>query len=279
MNIKRIFKIVIVAFLVLLALFVLTPLIWCISGSMKQQAEIFADLNPLSWRAFVPSTPSLENYVLIFKRFPLLIFLRNTVIVTLSTILVGIFLNSLAAYALARLKFPGRRLMFVITLATMMLPFEVLVIPLYLLCRELRLLDTYYALILPGIVHPLSIFLLRQFMMDIPRSLEESARMDGASYFRIYWSIVLPLCKPALIAAGLSHFVLTWNAFFWPLIAVSKSQLIVYQVGVVFFKNDILPQWNELFAASVVGFLPILMIFILLQRYFVKGIALTGIKE
>lgn len=195
------------------------------------------------------------------------------------TTVIGLFVNSLAAYGLARFRFPGRQAVFVMTLVTMMLPFEVLVIPLYLLCRELRILDTYYALILPGLVHPLSIFLLRQFIMDIPTSLEESARIDGASYFRIYWNIILPLCRPALITAGLSHFILTWNAFFWPLIAVNKSELIVYQVGIVFFKNDILPQWNELFAASVVGILPILVIFVLLQRYFVRGITLTGIKE
>jgi ABC-type glycerol-3-phosphate transport system permease component len=280
MSIKNVLvKSVIFVFLALLALFVLVPLVWTFSGSLKKQSEIFADLNPLSWRAFVPSNWSVENYKLIFKRFPLLVFLRNSVIVTLLTTGIGLFVNSLAAYGLARFRFPGRQAVFVMTLVAMMLPFEVLVIPLYLLCRALRLIDTYYALILPGIVHPLSIFLLRQFIMDIPASLEESARVDGASYFRIYWSIILPLCKPALITAGLSHFILTWNAFFWPLIAVNKSDLIVYQVGIVFFKNDILPQWNELFAASVIGIFPILVIFVLLQRYFVKGIALTGVKE
>jgi ABC-type glycerol-3-phosphate transport system permease component len=244
-----------------------------------RSGDIFKNLSPLNWKAFIPVSPTLVNYMNIFKRFPLARFFLNSLVVSLITTILGLLVNSLAAYSLARFNYPGKTWIFGLVLATMMMPFEVLVIPLYLLCKELGLLNTYYALILPGVAHGLSIFLLRQFFIELPRSIEESAVIDGASYLRIYWRIVLPLSKPALVTAGLMEFMASWNAFFWPLIAVSKSELVVFQVGIVFFKNEFMPSWGDLFAASTVGMVPTIVLFVVLQRYYIQGIALTGVKE
>lgn len=265
--------------LTMAAVGVLVPIVWALSASFMSIKDIFGSLSPLQWRAFVPIRPTTLNYQSIFGRFPLLRFLLNTILVSAITVLSGLFVNSLAAYSLARFDYVGKRYIFGLVLMTMMMPFEVLVIPLYLLCKQLKLLNTYYALILPGVENALCIFLLRQFFLDLPRSVEESALIDGASYFKIYWSIVLPLSRPALITAGLMQFITTWNAFFWPLVAVSSQKLVVYQVGLVFFKNENIPSWGDLFAASTVGMLPIIVIFLFLQKYYIQGIALTGTKE
>ena len=268
-----------ILFLALMAMGVLLPIIWSVASSFMTTKDIFSNLSPLNWKAFIPIHPTVKNYINIFERFPLSRFLINSLIISLATVMLGLLVNSLAAYSLARFDYPGKKWVFALVLATMMMPFEVLVIPLYLLCKELGILNTYYALIFPGIANGLSIFLLRQFFLELPRSIEESAIIDGASYLRIYWSLVLPLSKPALVTAGLMQFMTTWNAFFWPLVAVSSQELIVFQVGLVFFKNEFMPSWGDLFAASTVGMIPIIIIFLLLQRYYVKGIALTGIKE
>lgn len=268
-----------VIILALMAAGVLLPIIWAIASSFMTTKDIFTNLSPLNWKAFIPVRPTIMNYINIFHRFPLSRFLLNSLVVSIVTVMLGLFVNSLAAYSLARFDYPGKKWIFGLVLATMMMPFEVLVIPLYLLCKELRLLNTYYALILPGVANALCIFLLRQFFLELPRSIEESAIIDGASYLRIYWSLVLPLSKPALVTAGLMQFMTTWNAFFWPLVAVSSQELIVFQVGLVFFKNEFMPSWGDLFAASTVGMIPIIAIFLVLQKYYVQGIALTGTKE
>lgn len=276
MNTKRYIRVLL---LILLAGIVLVPTIWVIAASFMDDKDIFASLSPVSWKAFIPVHATIANYISSFRRFPLARFLLNSGIVSIATVAFGLLVNSLAAYSLARFDYPGRKVIFGLVLVAMMMPFEALIIPLYLECKALGLLNTYYVLILPGIANGFSIFLLRQFFLELPQSLEESAIMDGASYLKIYWSIFLPLSKPAMITAGLLQLVATWNAFFWPLVAVNAKNLTVFQVGLVYYKNQFRPAWGDLFAASTVGMVPIALIFLLLQKYFIKGIALTGTKE
>ncbi|MEM3433534.1 MAG: carbohydrate ABC transporter permease [Candidatus Methanomethyliaceae archaeon] len=269
----------ILIFLSLLAGMFLLPFWWTVISSLKPIPDFLGDLSPLSWKALFPSRVTLEHYVDIFTRFPLGRFLLNSLIVSAATTVLGLFVNTLAAYSLARFDYPGKKTFFALVLMTMMMPFEVIVIPLYVVCKYLKILNTYWALILPGVAYSMSIFLLRQFFLEIPTSLEESALIDGASWLRILVSIILPLSKAPLVTAALLQFTVTWNAFFWPLVAVSSKQLVVYQVGIVFFKNENIPSWGSLFAASTVGMLPVLVLFLCLQRYYIQGVSLTGLKE
>lgn len=257
----------------------LMPTWWAIVSALKPGQEIFNDLSPLNWRAFIPRRTALTNFREAFSRYPLWRFFLNSVFVASIVTFVGVIVNSLAAYSLSRFSYPGRRVLYSLVLITMMMPFEILVIPLYLVVKELRLLNSYYALILPAIVHEMSIFLFYQFFQEIPRSIEESALIDGASYFSVWIKIILPLTRPVMVTAALLQFTTTWNAFFWPLVAVNKPDLLVYQIGIVYFKTDFWIDWGSLFAATVVGMLPILILFIAFQRFYVQGIAITGVKE
>ena len=257
----------------------LIPTWWAIVSSLKPSQDIFADLSPLNWHVFIPRRITLENFKGAFSRYPLGRFFFNSVLVAVVVTFVGLIVNSLAGYSLSRFSYPGRRFLYVSVLISMMVPFEVFVIPLYLVVKELKILNTYYALILPAIVHPISVFLFYQFFQEIPRSIEESALIDGASYATIWSRILLPLTKPVMVTAALLQFVTTWNAFFWPLVAVNNPKLLVYQIGVVYFKTDFWIDWGALFAATTVGVVPVLVLFVLLQKFYVQGIALTGVKE
>lgn len=265
--------------LISIALFMILPTFWTIISSVKPTQDIFGDLSPLSFRAFIPRHVTLEHYKEAFSRYPLLRFFVNSVIVAATVTFAGLIVNSMAGYSLARFRYPGRRWIYGLVLVTMMMPFEVIVIPLYLVVKEIKLINTFYALILPIVAHEISIFLFYQFFQEIPQSVEESAFIDGASYFNIWLKIILPMSKPVFVTAALLHFTTTWNAFFWPLVAVNRPELLVYQIGVVYFKTDFWISWGALFAATTVGMLPVLLLFIALQKFYVKGVALTGVKE
>ncbi|MEM1552760.1 MAG: carbohydrate ABC transporter permease [Candidatus Bathyarchaeia archaeon] len=265
--------------LISISLIMLLPTFWTIISSLKPTQDIFGDLSPLSYRVFIPQRVTFEHYKEAFSRYPLLRFFINSVIVAAIVTFTGLIINSLAGYSLARFRYPGRRWIYGLVLVTMMMPFEVIVIPLYLVVKEIRLINTFYALILPIVTHEISIFLFYQFFQEIPQSIEESAYIDGASYFNIWLKIILPMSKPVFVTATLLHFTTTWNAFFWPLVAVNKQDLLVYQIGVVYFKTDFWISWGALFAATTVGMLPVLLLFIALQKFYVRGVALTGLKE
>lgn len=268
------------ALLAVLAMIFIVPYLWMIFSSLKPGVEIFKYVYPLSWRTFIPETFTLGSYRELFQLvpFPFSRYLLNSLFVAVSVTFFSLVVNALAAYAFARLPFPGRNLLFALFLSTMIIPFEVLAIPLYLQVRSFGWVNTYQALIIPWIANPLGIFLLRQFFQDIPKELEESARIDGCSHFGAFRHIVLPNSIPALVAFALIRFQASWDAFLWPLIAAPAAEKRVIQVAIASFVTEVQTRWDLTFAASTMATLPIVLIFLLLQRYYVQGVIMSGLK-
>ncbi len=258
----------------------LVPYLWMVFSSLKPQVEIFQYVYPVSWKTFVPQHFSLEAYRELFHLvpFPFSRYLFNSLFVAISVTILSLIVNALAAYAFARLEFPGRTLLFVVFLSTMIVPFEVLAIPLYLQVRSLGWVNTYQALIIPWVANPLGIFLLRQFFQDIPKELEEAARIDGTSYFGAFRHVVLPNSIPALVAFALIRFQASWDAFLWPLIAAPSAEKRVIQVAIASFVTEVQTRWDLTFAASTIATLPIVLTFLVLQRFYVQGVVMSGLK-
>jgi multiple sugar transport system permease protein len=268
------------ALMLVLAAFFLLPYVWMVSGSLRTQSEIFANIYPLTLWTFVPREPTLENFraLLNLQPLPFTHYVWNSLFVAVTVTVFSLVVNSCAAYAFARLEFPGRDVLFVIFLSTMIIPFEVIAIPLYLEMRWLRWVDTYQALIVPFVASPLGMFLLRQFFLGLPRELEEAARIDGCSMFGAFRRIVLPNAVPALIAFGVIRFQFSWDAFVWPLIVAPSPPVRVIQVAIASFDTDVQVQWNLILAAAVLASLPIILMFAFLQRFYVQGMLTSGMK-
>lgn len=256
----------------------LIPLAWMLSVSLQDFRGVFAQ--PFVW---IPGQPRWENYPEVATLIPLGRYLLNTVIVT-ALVLVGTLLScSLVAYGFSRIRFRGRTLLFGLCLATMMLPGQVTMIPLYILFSRLGWVDTLWPLVVPAFFgSPFYIFLLRQFFLTIPREYDEAARLDGAGRFRIYWSIILPLARPALITVALFTFIGTWNDFFTPLIYINSPENATLTLGLNMLKSQIvgtgMTQWHLLMAAACMVMVPNILLFMLGQKYLVKGIAAGGMR-
>ena len=222
--------------------------------------------------------PVHRNYVdaIVFGRIDR--FLANSFIYAVVITSLQLFFNVLAAYAFARMKFPGRDLLFALLLSTMMIPPAVVLIPRFLVLRELGLVDTVTGVLLPGIAGPFGIFLLRQFFMNIPGELEDAARIDGCGTWRILWTVIVPLSKPALITLGLFTFMGAWNMFEWPLVVLSNEDYYPLTVGLSLFQSETRADWPRIFAAGVMGSAPLIVLFLAAQRYLVGGISLSGMK-
>jgi multiple sugar transport system permease protein len=264
-----------VALLVLLAIIVLSPLGWMVSTALKERQQIFT--YPPEW---IPSPVLWSNFRESTSVYPFGRYASNTLIIATLNVIGVVTTASMAAYAFARLRFPGRDLIFMILLSTLMLPFAVLMIPRYIQFRELGWLDSWLPLIVPnwfgGSVF--FIFLLRQFFRTIPRDLSDAAKLDGASEFRIYWQIVLPLSKPALAVVAVFVFLDTWNDFLGPLIYITSPSKYTVSLGLSQFMGNYTSQWSYLMAASTLTIVPPILLFLLAQRYFVHGVVLTGVK-
>lgn len=258
-----------------IAVLLLIPLVWMISSSLKGPDEVFSPGVGL-----IPEDIRWENYAEAFEAMPVLLYTRNTVIITGLCILGYLLSGSIVAYAFARLRWPGRDIWFLILLSTMMLPPQVSIIPLFAIFRELGWIDTFYPLIVPAYLSgwPFFIFLMRQFFLTIPQELTEAGRVDGASHLRIYASIILPLTKPALATVAIFAFLLHWNDFFGPLIFLTSDSKFTLALGLTVFASQHPSEWSILMAVSLIMLLPTLVVFFFCQRYFVQGIALTGTK-
>lgn len=264
---------------ILITLIVVLPLAFGLISSFRQLDEIFKYISPVTWKTFFPINLSLEAYFNLFieRNFDRILF--NTFFVTIVSVVFGVIVGSMAAFAFTTFTFRGKNLLFFIVLLTFMIPFEVIAIPLYSLVNSLGWIDTYAGLIVPGIANGLVIFLYRQFFLDLPKSLIESARMDGASWFRIYWNIIMPLAKPVTVSASLLVFIQQWESFMWPLIATRSKDLRVIQVALSDFVTESGTFWNELFAAALISIIVPVIVLLPLQKYFVKGVTNTGSKE
>lgn len=257
---------------------VLVPFAWTLASSFKADPVIFADVSPFKWTAFLPLEPTLTAYTKVLINDGFIGYIRNSTIVAGSVVVLGLTVNALAAYAFSRFRFPGRDLLFVLVLITFMVPFETIVVPLYVVVDQFGWVDTYQGLIAPSVADAVAIFLLRQFFLEIPKELEEAATIDGANPLRIFTSVIVPLSVPGLITAGLSTFVFQWNAFFWPLTVTKSAAVRVVQVGISLYFTETQIYYNKIFAAAVLSALPTILLYAFLQRYFIRSVSLSGIK-
>jgi multiple sugar transport system permease protein len=251
----------------------LMPLVWMLITSIELPSE--ANRFP---PALIPSSVHWQNYVDAFQAAPFARFFVNTTLVSGSAVVGNLLFCSLAAYAFARLRFFGRDALFLVLLATLMVPFQVVLIPTFLIVKQLGLIDSLGGLIVPNLVTPFGIFMLRQFFRTLPIELEEAARIDGASRLGILFKIVLPLSLPALTTLAVITFLWSWNDFLWPLIVISSPTQNTVQLGLANFQGAHTTEWTLLMAGSVMSQLPMLALFFVAQRYFIQSVAFTGIK-
>lgn len=262
------------ALVVLGLIITLAPFVWAMSSSFKDNTQIFDQLAPFNPAAFLPGD-SVDAYVSIFEKgFGRAIL--NTLFVSIITVAIGLIVNSLAGFAFAWFDFPGKGILFVLTLITFTVPYEAIAIPLFSLMRQIGWFDTYLALIVPGISNGLVVFLYRQFFAGLPKEVIEAARADGATWWRTYWSICMPIAAPVSIGAGLLLFVFQWESFLWPLIVAPSPDLRLIQVAVARFSTEYSVIWNEQFAASTIATLIPLTFILIFQRQFVS--ALVGVE-
>lgn len=258
------------------ALLMVTPFAWMVLTSLKPQAEILvAELHflPTRWAA-------VENYTMATTRVPMLRFLVNGVVVTSAIFVLQVLVNLPCAYALAKLRFRGRGVLFAVILLCLLIPHHATAIPIYILFHQMGILDSYSALVLPFTISVFGIFLMRQFFMTVPNDLIDAARVDGLGEFGIVWRIMLPTAIPALIAFGIFSVVAHWNDYFWPLIVVGSEELYTPPLGVAFFRlNDQGTEYGPLMAAATIVILPLVLAFLMAQRRFIEGITFTGMKS
>ncbi|ANB59118.1 binding--dependent transport system inner membrane component family protein [Anoxybacillus sp. B7M1] len=260
--------------LVLYAVATMLPFLWALSSSFKTLEEIVSGTV-----SFIPKQFTLENYRQIFveqEMFPR--WLLNSVIVAAAVTVLNLLFNSMAGYALARLRFPGKKPLFVIILAVLMIPAQVTLIPNYLILKWFGWLNSYQGMIVPTMMNATFIFMMRQFFINFPKELEEAAALDGLSRIGTFFRIVLPLARPALAAQAIFVFMGSWNDFMRPLIILSDPAMFTLPLGLNSFKGQYISYWNYIMSASMVFTLPVLLIYIFFNRYFIKGISFTGGK-
>jgi multiple sugar transport system permease protein len=268
-------RLLLYAALVAFAILFMSPFVWLISNSLKDAAHAFDE----NW---IPQPVAWENYVRIFQEIPLLVMARNSVIVAVLGVLAVLLSSSMIAYGLARLNFPGSGVVFLAVLGTMMLPGAVTMVPVFLIWQRLGLVNTLYPLWLGNLFgSSFYIFMLRQFFLTLPQEIIDAGRVDGATYYRIFWQLLLPLVRPALLAVTIFEFQAKWNDFMGPLIYIQNPNLRTLPLGLQIFVQHLgygQFRWELLFAASVLVTLPMVLLFLVAQRQFIEGIATTGIK-
>lgn len=253
-------------------LLVAIPFIWMILSAFKPESEVL-QLTPTLW----PETFTTENFIYLFENMNFAVYLRNTIIIVLCSF-VGLFFNAMAGYAFAKYKFKGRDKLFYLVLATMMIPGQVTMIPVYLILNQMGLTNTMAGVVLPGLVGAFSIFLFRQFMSTIPDELLEAARLDGASEFRVFMQLILPISKPIMAVQGILTFIAGWNSFLWPLIIANDESLYTLSVGLSLLKGQYGGNFALQMAGSTFMVVPIVIIFIIFQKHIIEGYTISGMK-
>ena len=260
--------------LMLGAIITIFPLIWMFVSSIKPMKEII-QMPP----SFFPKEPTLENFSTLFDTLPFLRFLLNSIIVTVMGTIILVIVCSLAGFVFAKFNFHGKKVMYSLILITMMVVDEVLVLPLYMMITKVHLNNSYIALIIPFLASGFGVFLMRQFITSIPNELIEAATMDGAGYFKIFFKIIIPLIKPALSSLTIFNFIWMWNMLMWPVVVVDSESMMTLQIAMSRFTSMYMTRYDLSMAAATIATLPVLILYIFLQKNFVKGIALTGLKQ
>jgi multiple sugar transport system permease protein len=261
------------ALLIIFAFIMLMPFVWMLLSTFKDQRELF-EFPP----KFLPKKLTLNNYIEVFKTVPFVRYYLNSLLVTFSSVVLNLFSSSLAGYAFAKYRFKGREIIFKVILGAMMIPFPVTIIPLYIMVYDLGLVDSYFALIITASVSIFGTFLMRQFIVNIPDDLLDAARIDGSSEFGTYVRIILPNLKAPLSALAVFSFMSTWNAFLWPLLVVNDDRHRTVQLGVQFFTQRYGDLIHLQITAAAMAIIPIIVLYLFLQRQFIQGITMTGLK-
>lgn len=269
----RVIRVVIYVLLIVMAALMLVPFLWMLSASFKLNKDVFAF--PIEW---IPSNPRVRNYVDIWTKIPLLTFIFNTAKLTIIVTLLQLFTSSFAAYAFAKLNFKGKKTLFLGYIATIAVPWQAYMVPQFMMMRSWGLNNTHLAIICLQAFSAFGVFLMKQFYEGVPTELCEAARIDGLSEYGIWWRVMLPLSKPALSTLTIFTFVATWNDFLGPLIYLTKTELKTIQIGLRMFISQYSAEYGLIMAASVIALIPVLIVFLALQKYFVQGVATAGLK-
>jgi len=274
MRNKKINLIIIYTLLTIGALIILLPLVWMVSTALKTEAEIGA------WPpTLIPRNPILSNFAAGWKTQPFTRMLINTFIYCIGAVIVGGFFMALTGYVFAKFKFKGSNFMFIVAVATMMIPTQVIIIPMFLMIKNLNLLNTYFGIILPEVVNGFGIFLMRQFFLTIPDDIIEAARLDGCSEIRIFFRIILPVSRPAITTLVIFIVLYRWNDLIWPLINTTSNNMFTLPVGIASFQGvQYGIVWNNLMAVSTLVVIPLVIVYLIFQRNLIRGIALTQLK-
>ncbi len=259
--------------LILASVIAVAPFIWAFFTSLKPPGEIFTSILTI-----IPAHPTFQNYVNAWFQTSLDRWILNSLILTVGVVFVTLLIDTLAGYALAKGDFRGRQIVYLLVIGTLVIPPQVVLVPLYIEMTSFHLANTYWAVMVLYIANPFGTFMMRQFYLNIPDSLVEAASMDGCNVFQIYTRIMLPMAKPSLASLGVFTFVFTWGAFLWPLIILNDSSMFPLQVGIGLLTGKYSSQWGQLLAVAIFAALPVLVAYLLAQRTFMEGIALTGSK-
>ena len=265
---------VLLAGVILLALLYMFPIVWVVLSSFKSGSELF------HWPpTLLPQNPTLQNYVDAFARGDFGVYFKNSGIVAGSSTALAVVINMMAGYAFSKYRFPGGNLVFMLFIGTMMLPLEVLMIPIFQTVKNMGLYNTLAGIIIPPAATPTGLFLVRQFFLSVPDELMEAARIDGAGETAIFTRIMLPLAKPAISILAIFNFMWRWNDYMWPLIVLRNSSKYTVQLALQTFSGEYAVDWNSLLAMSVITMIPVLIIFLIFQKQFIQGMATSGLKE
>ncbi|MDK4705966.1 MULTISPECIES: carbohydrate ABC transporter permease [unclassified Rhizobium] len=255
----------------ILALMTLFPLLWMVSIAFKPAAESFSS-------SLIPEAPTLDNFIYVLTGVPFIRYMLNSFFVSATVTIVALFFHTMAGYALARLRFPGREIIFLAIFSTFLVSLPVVIVPLFIIVKAMGMINSYAGLIIPAIFNAFGIFLLRQYYLSLPREIEEAAVIDGAGYWRIYWSVILPLSRPIMSALAILFFLANWNSFLWPLTITSNPNLWMVQVGIANFKSQYSASWNYMMAASTIVAIPTLILFVIFQRQIMDSLKTSGLK-
>ncbi|NIT57038.1 MAG: ABC transporter permease subunit [Aliifodinibius sp.] len=271
---KKLLSVVFHLAMIVVSLITILPFLWMLSTSFMETGE--AAVFPPK---FMPDAPTLDQYTFLFDRMNLGRYFLNSLIIAVSVTLISLLVNSMAGFAFAKYSFRAKKPIFALLLSSMIIPTQVTMLPVFLLLNKLGLLNTYFGIILPAMASIFGIFLFHQYLKSVPDDLIEAARIDGASDFLIYWKIILPLAMPVLVTLALFTFMGTWNEFLWPLIVLTKSDMYTLPVALANLLGEHVQDPELMMAGSVITIIPVLLVFLALQRYYLAGILIGGLKE
>ena len=266
-------KIVINVLKYLLIFIFFFPILWIVFSSLKPQSELFTF--PLS---FLPVNPTLENYFASFRSGNFARYFFNSTFVAVNSTIITVLINTMAGYALSKYYFKGRDLIFFIMIATLMIPLQVILVPIFILEKNLGLLNSLWGIIIPPAATPTGIFLARQYMLTVPNSLIEAARIDGAGEWFIFQRIIIPLSKPIIATIAIFSFMWRWNDFLWPFIVISRQKKYTLQLALANFVGQYDVDWSKLLSMTVISIIPLIIVFLIFQKYFIKGMTSGGVK-